>query len=232
MKSWKLPESLDCATFRRWIDAFLDDEVGAEPRRRLQAHLDACDACARRLELEREFVAALRGRLERVPAPPGLETRIRASLEREAGAPSGSRTGWLRAPWFAAVAASLLLAVLIVPDLRTSGLGSLRPERPGDGEPGQHARYVEDDVMVVDPDCDRWGRSIAAQRKCRLHRHLNALKLADGTYWNISLDRPDYRDLLTDPAMRGLRLHVAGDYYPRLRTLQVHSARELARDTL
>jgi hypothetical protein len=227
MNSWNLPDEPDCPTFRRWIDAFLADEVAAAPRRKLEAHLERCDECARRLEVERGLVTALRrrlGGLAESDAPPGLETRIRAALDAEAGRSAragGSPFAWLRTPWFAAVAASLLLAVLVVPDLTG-------PDRSG------FARVLgmERDVMVVDLDCDRAGKSIEAQRRCRLRHHLNALKLADGSYVYIALHREDDPYLLTEPDRRGALLHVKGDYYPALQTLRVRSARELARDTL
>jgi mycothiol system anti-sigma-R factor len=210
-----------CGTFRRWIFQYQSDEVSEADRQALQAHLDGCEDCARRLEIENAFLSALKTKLGREPAPPGLETRIRAALERERTPRRAAALQWLQAPWFAAAAAFVLLAVLLVP---WSGRNSPLPSRD--------VLHVEREVTVVDRDCDRTGRTIAAQRKCQLHRHLNVLKLADGTYWNISLDQEGYRGLMVEPEMRGKRLLVVGDYYPRIQTLQVHRTRDLSRDAL
>ena len=71
---------------------------------------------------------------------------------------------------------------------------------------------------------DRAGRSLGQQRACTHPRHLNALKLDDGRYWQISLDHEVGRELTTDRAIRGSRMRVEGWFYERIRTLQVDRA--------
>ncbi len=204
--------SVNCGTFRESLFHFQADEVSAGERAALQAHLDACADCARRLEIEQVFAGAVRSGLERIATPPGLETKVRAALAEET-ARTRAPNRWFRAPWLAAAAASLLLALLLVPDFPGTATGDAGA-----------VTHVEHDVTVVDYDCDRAGRTLEQQRKCQLRHHLNALKLADGSYLNIDLDREAHRAMLVDPVARGRRLHVVGNYYPRIRTLHVERA--------
>jgi len=203
--------SVNCSTFRESLFHYQADELPAQERSALQDHLDACAECARRLEIEGAFLGVLKTRLQRVPTPPGLETRVRAALAHERAHGKAS-TPWFRTPWLAAAAASLLLALLLLP-----------PFGKGTTGPGAVVR-VEHDVMVVDRECDHAGRSLNEQRKCLLRHHLNALKLSDGRYLNIDLDQESHRAMLVDPAARGRRLHVVGNYYPGIRTLHVERA--------
>ena len=205
---------MDCNVFRRQIVHFQADELPAADRAEMQGHLEACAPCAARLELEASFLRALQARLRPGPVPPGLETRIRAGLSEERS-PHAGAWGWLRAPWFAATAASLLLVALLVPgrpDLKRADTPVVR---------------VSQEVLVVDRDCDRAGAPIAAQRACRNQYHLNALKLPDGSYWNVSLDRESSRSLLVDAEMRGHRMHVEGEFFPRIRTLRLDGTEDL-----
>lgn len=207
---------MNCNVFRQSIYHFQADELPDAERRALQDHLDDCPRCARLLEVEESFLRGIKARLVRTPAPPGLETRIRAALEHER-APGRGAAAWFRAPWFAAAAASLLLALLLVP----------RSDAPVDPAHSTPVLQVEEEVIVVDLDCDRAGLGYAGQRACLNERHLNALKLQDGTYWNISLDKETSRDLLVERSMRGHRMLVRGDLYPAIRTLKLSRAQDL-----
>ena len=136
---------INCNTFCDWIPHFQADEVSADERAELQAHLDQCPRCERRLGLEDAFLGTLKNGMTRTPAPPGLESRIRAGLD--AATPAGAKGGWYRMPWVAAVAASLLLAVMLVPwggDLDS---------------PGAAVAISGRQVLVVDRDCDRAGKT-------------------------------------------------------------------------
>jgi anti-sigma factor (TIGR02949 family) len=209
---------VNCHEFRSQIVHFQADELPAEIREPLQAHLDGCPDCARRLEVEDALLRGLKARLRREPAPSGLETRIRAALE-DVDASTGRPVPWFRRPVMAALAAAVLLTLLIVPGLGTDGLADWR-----DGA----VRISGLEVMVVDRDCDVRGVSLALQRKCRDPKHLNALKLADGTYWTVSLDQEDGREILLDAAMRGRRMIVEGDLFPRIHTLHLSRFEMLA----
>jgi len=217
-------ENVTCDTFRRALFHFQQDELAHDERVHLQEHLDACTRCARLLEVETALLAGLKSRLAPTPAPPGLETRIREAL-REAAAPrQGGLVAWLRAPWFAAAAASLLLALLLVPGIVDGPAGD-RPTSAG-------TIHVLQEAMVVDRDCDRAGHTLDQQRRCRHPEHLNALKLPDGSYWRIDQASSVDPQLVTDPEMRGHRIRVEGEYQPQARTIRLQRIQDLGLDTL
>jgi hypothetical protein len=186
-------------------------------RELLQAHLDRCPECARRLKLEDDLLGLLKSSLQRATAPPGLESRIRTELERQW--PSRSVVRWLASPWLAAAAAAVLLAVLLVPSTGIPG----RPRVPPSASPLQ----VAQDVTLVDLDCDRAGMGLAAQRRCRDPFHVNALKTDRGTYWSISAESTGFRELLLDPALRGQRLRIEGVFHPSLETVRLRRVQRL-----
>ena len=155
--------------------------------------------------------------MRRAPAPVGLEDRVRAALREETR--SDGSLGWFRAQWLVPAVAALILAILLIPTLQ--GLG-------GAGSTMLAAVVqIEEEVTVVDLDCDRAGRTLAEQRLCRHPLHLNALKVAEDRYWNVSLDQALSRRLVADEEMRGHRLLVSGDLYTRIRTLRVSDYSDL-----
>jgi anti-sigma factor (TIGR02949 family) len=209
---------VNCNVFAQWLVHYQTDELPEDDRAALQEHLDGCSGCHRRLQIEDRFLEVLRDRMPRVAAPPGLETRVRAALaEADARHTGGS---WLMRPWFAAVAASALLALLLFP-----GTGG-----PGAGVGPTMLAVSGQLVTVVDHDCARAGRTLEEQRKCRMPHHLNALLARDGKYWNLSLDREINKMLMLDPEMRGHRLMVDGDLYSAIRTLRIREYRDLDQD--
>lgn len=203
---------MNCNVFKKSIYHFQAEELSADERAAMQQHLNGCPPCAERLEFESGMLDGLKGRLQAIPAPPGLETRVRAELAQQAGGSAGA-LGWLRTPWFAALAASMLLAMLLIP------IG---------GAPEQRAvEQVSELVTVVDRECDRKGADLADQRGCRHPRHLNALKRADGSYLNVSLEGELGRKMITDREMRGHRLRVEGLLFPRIETLKIDQLDDL-----
>lgn len=200
-------------------------ELPEEERRALEAELAASPQLRERLELERRLDAGLRERLarQRTPAPPGLETRIRESLRGGAAAGVGRRPAlpWWRRPAFAAAAAVALLAafVWVSRDEWTGG-------RRGGGAPAVRA-VLEQSVLVVDQVCDEAGLPLEHQRSCPDPRHLNALKLADGRYWQIALHDERARRLVVDREMRGHRLLVAGELHGTIETLEIRDLTDL-----
>jgi len=193
---------------------FLAEEVSASERLGLQEHLDACEDCSVRLEVEVGFGRALSRRLTPAPAPPGLETRIRARLAEETPRTS---TSWFRTPWFATASAAVLLAVLIL-----AGSG-----RPGSPPPVGPVPIFSQSVTVVDRECERMGKTLQQQRHCRDRHHLNMLRVGDGDYWFLGLDHEAARQLLLEPEMRGRQLLVDGKFYPEIHTLRLTGYREL-----
>jgi hypothetical protein len=49
-----------CALLKRWLPEYLDGELPAFRRRRLEAHVEACSACRQELAALKEVVAALK----------------------------------------------------------------------------------------------------------------------------------------------------------------------------
>jgi len=203
---------MNCSHFKRSLYHFQADELPHDERSAYEEHLTACPPCARLHEVEDGLLRGVKARLVRCEAPPGLETRIRAML-RDAGAGRRGGAAWLRAPWFAAVAASLLLAVLVFP---AADLYRTAP-----------AERVSEVVTLVDRACDLAGRSHGEQRSCAHPKHLNALKRDDGTYWDLSLDDDESRRLVTDRELRGTRMRVEGLLYERIHTLQLETAQPI-----
>jgi len=190
---------MNCKAFHDRIFLLQAGELPEAERLDCQSHLDACEACLDRLRFEDAALGALKAKLARASAPPGLETRIRAALRTDP-ARSG-RVRWYRAGWFAAAAvAAVLVLLLLRPSFRSAEL--LTPGTAGGATSGT--------VTVVDLDCDRAGRSLEQQRRCTQRLHLNALKLADGTYWTIDTDPAEFRYLMLDPRERGQTLRVVG----------------------
>jgi mycothiol system anti-sigma-R factor len=214
---------MDCRAFRDRIYHFQADEIPDAERGEFQAHLDACAECARVLEFEDGFLRVLEARIPRESAPPGLETRIRAALRAEA--PSPRRLAWYRSPWFAAAAAVVLLVLLIVPTLDGPWLD------PRDGAAGA-VQIASRELVLVDLECDRAGRTLEQQRRCNHPHHVNALKTAEGNYWNISPDQTGYGRLVHDPELRGRRMMIDGVYYPGINTLHIDESRTTIRDVL
>ena len=206
---------MNCSAFKRDLYHFQADELPAAERAAYHEHLNACAPCAALLEVERGLLRGLKARLAPTPPPPGLETRVREQL-RQAGRPSRPGLDWIRKPWFAALAASVLLALLVIPSHNLESSSPVRVTRV---------------ATVVDFDCDNAGASFEQQRQCTHPKHLNALKLDEGGYWQISLDHAVGRDLITERSNRGTRMRVEGWFYERIRTLQVNRAEQVGLET-
>ncbi len=199
---------MNCDAFKREIYHFQAGELTAEQWSACRDHADRCPPCAELLEVEEALLRGLKRRLRPASPPPGLETRVRVELRRAASSRRPG-IGWLRQPWFAALAASLLLALLVIPANDFGTPVSTRVSRV---------------VTVVDFDCDSAGLPVDRQRLCTHPRHLNALKLDGGGHWHVSLDDAAGRNLSTDRSLRGSRLRVEGLLYERIRTLHVERA--------
>jgi len=199
-------KTVSCHSFRRDLYHLQAGELPETEQLALTGHAKDCSGCGRLLAFEEAFLRGLRRRLSRAPAPPELRARVREALDREAlPATFGA---WLRAPWLVPAAAALLLAFLLVPPLARIGNG---------------VRPVEREVLLVDLECDRAGRTFEQQRRCTDPLHLNAFKVGPAKYWAIGVDPDSDRRLVVDRNVRGHQLHVVGDLYTRIRTLHVTS---------
>lgn len=198
-------KSAECRRVERDLYHFQAAQLPPAEMRSIASHLELCPGCARRQQFESAMLDSMRSGLPRVPAPPGLRDRILASLTAEERAGTRTRTRWWRAPWLAPAMAALLLAMVLLPGW---------PRLAGVIE-------VEREVVVVDIDCERSGKSLAEQRRCLHPHHLNALRGDDGSLWNVALGNEHGRTIAAERGLRGARLRVRGELHVRIRTIQL-----------
>ena len=78
-------------TFDEWacrnalakLDSYIDNELLVETNLEIARHFEQCAACAHEAKQRRELRARLRAAAGKVPAPSGLEERVRARLRKE-----------------------------------------------------------------------------------------------------------------------------------------------------
>lgn len=105
---------MDCEHARAWLSPYLDGEIPAAERARIEAHLRDCPACRQTLA----DLSAIAGNIRhasRYSAPAGLAARINAALPPPARDPRPQperRVSWFSLrPWQALAASVLLTAV-------------------------------------------------------------------------------------------------------------------------
>jgi anti-sigma factor RsiW len=80
----KVVAGLSCSEVLALLSDYLDDDLAAEPRRRVEDHLRGCEGCARFGGQFRATVTALRAHLGRAEQlPEGVLERLRVALDRE-----------------------------------------------------------------------------------------------------------------------------------------------------
>lgn len=211
--------SVNCRAFRERIFSLQAGELSESEGLDCRSHVEACPPCAQRLRFEDGALRALKGKLPRESAPPGLETRIRAALRAGRGEVQAEGAWRLRPRWLfaSAAAVALALAALAVPALWPGRLSrGASADRPASGT-----------VTVVDLACDRAGRSVEEQRRCTDRSHVNALRLADGSYWTIAAEPAEFRHLRFDARQRGQKLRVAGRLLGGTNEMRIESAEPL-----
>jgi mycothiol system anti-sigma-R factor len=116
---------MKCKEVERWIGPLLDGELDARNSTEVQAHLATCSSCQRRYEMQQTLSSNLRRMDLAYAAPESLRLRIAAALEEPRPEPERSdrttkRTSrsptpwWLWAGWPVALAASALLATVLL----------------------------------------------------------------------------------------------------------------------
>ena len=70
--------------FRR-LDDYLDRELSPEEMEMVREHLEICAGCASEFNFEASVLHGVREKLRQIDIPSGLEARIAALLEAEAG---------------------------------------------------------------------------------------------------------------------------------------------------
>ena len=73
----------ECRQIESLLPPYVDGEASARDAARVEAHVAACEACARLVQAQRTVRTVLRARAASLtmPAPPGLETRLSALLD-------------------------------------------------------------------------------------------------------------------------------------------------------
>lgn len=108
---------MTCDTIEPLLAAYADERATESERQEVDQHLDACPRCRQAVEMQRSMrnLLAARGRSATAVAPPGLATRIAATLAAEQ--PAALAPGWrFRLSAFAAAALVVLaLGAVAVP---------------------------------------------------------------------------------------------------------------------
>jgi anti-sigma factor RsiW len=105
-----------CKTIETLSMAYLDDELAAEERHELEAHLTECSSCRAMLDGERADRSMLRRALAAPPAPDLLRARIGRALDqqdREEGKQQRRRWSSFLLPGSAIMAAAAAIAVFV-----------------------------------------------------------------------------------------------------------------------
>jgi anti-sigma factor RsiW len=74
-----------CRNTRDKLDSYIDDELLVETNPEISRHFQSCRACAHEAAWRRELRGRLRAAARAVPAPTGLEERVRPRLPGKAG---------------------------------------------------------------------------------------------------------------------------------------------------
>ncbi len=201
---------MDCLELRKNLLLYLVCELPPDEAQAIRRHLDACPSCRRRANYEERFQRVLRERLAPHPAPPGLRDRICARLDEEqAGRRWGA--GRLIALRPALVGGLAAIGVLLV--LAPFLTGRILNRGEGRGTPAT----LRGRLVCV--QCERKGAPIASQRSCRAIGHATGLKTGDGRI--LRFVNNESAALLSDPALRGREVEVAGTLYRKISTLEV-----------
>lgn len=98
-----------------YLSADVDGELSPPERQAVAAHLAGCTGCRQRQADERALKALLRERIPTVSAPPELQQKIIAALDREDARPAISRVRFSRRPlWLGSLGALAAAAIILV----------------------------------------------------------------------------------------------------------------------
>ncbi|PPI82539.1 anti-sigma factor [Marinobacter maroccanus] len=107
---------MSCNEIRVDLPAYINNELSARDRERVQQHIAACPACSERLASERALNRALQEQFS-VPAPsPDFHNRVLSSARSAANPNSGWSHGALGSAIAAALALGIGLGFLFQPD--------------------------------------------------------------------------------------------------------------------
>jgi anti-sigma factor (TIGR02949 family) len=72
-----------CEEVFRRLDDFVDRELTAEETRRVEEHLETCEACASEYAFEVSLIRSVREKLRHIDVPESLLERVSTTLARE-----------------------------------------------------------------------------------------------------------------------------------------------------
>ncbi|MFH0901506.1 MAG: zf-HC2 domain-containing protein [Pseudomonadota bacterium] len=106
---------IGCADVQKYIDIYLDRELGKAEARDIKDHLETCLPCRRLATSLTRLKGAVRSGCHHPPLPPGLATRISAALDRADAAGLGPlpRTRRQLVPVFAVAAVAAVAAAVV-----------------------------------------------------------------------------------------------------------------------
>jgi anti-sigma factor RsiW len=121
----------NCLQYVPLLDAYRDSELADEERVAVQAHLDSCDQCCKRLEAINRLVAVLK-EVSPIVAPRDYADEIEARLANRKSEKSSEKVvsigsaGKRPIIWVASIAASLLLTFGLAQLISSNHSGSLQ----------------------------------------------------------------------------------------------------------
>lgn len=111
---------MQCALLQRWLPGYLEGELAAFWRRRLEAHLKGCPACRQELAALKEVVAALKATPVADPGPDfwrefsrELHLKLAQAAQEAPAAPAAPAPRRFRVPYYYLLGAPAL-AVLVL----------------------------------------------------------------------------------------------------------------------
>ncbi len=100
-----------CDKTRKYLDAYVSNELTVETNHQILRHIEGCPACAAEVDTRARLRSRLKGAVNAQSVPPELQVRIRGQIQSDR---SGSwfDLGWLRGGWprWAGAMAALVVA--------------------------------------------------------------------------------------------------------------------------
>jgi anti-sigma factor (TIGR02949 family) len=120
-----------CEKTRKYLDAYISNELLVETNYEVLRHIESCPACAAEVDTRLRLRSQLKAAVNAQTAPPELQVRIREQI-RTSRSESWVHLGWLRAGWprWAGATAALVVATGLWVNYSTDRMPALS-DRPG-----------------------------------------------------------------------------------------------------
>ena len=202
---------MTCTQFRDALDCYLDRELAPEAMAAADRHRADCPACDRLATTARELKTAVKGTVEAVDMPEGLEARVRLA--------TASR--WTPRASLAAAAAAVILVVLAGGVMRgrvetgaANAMDRLALRLDGSSEVVLHG-------VLLCRDCELEHR-YGIEAPCKTVGHHGAIATADGRIWNL-VEQKAATELIHNESLLGRQIVVHGRVFRGARALVVDS---------